>query len=294
MGPLLHRLRPVGQHVGQRDRDQTLGRTTRFPLPHHRDVELSHASRAGRDRSSASRCRVAAVPGRHRAPACRAMVVEQRNGSIDAYRVCEVYFRASPHGNQPSGRSERRDLSAFTPRPSRENPAMPFVQVGPLLIARSIIFNILFYLNVVAQLTAALPALLMPRAVIMAVGKFWARSNLWLLRVICNTTVEFRGLDKIPPGPLIVASKHQSLWETFALVPLFSDPAYIMKRELMWLPIFGWHTWKARMIAVDRGKGSQALAGMNAAAARELACNRQVIIFPEGTRRAPGAEPRYK
>jgi 1-acyl-sn-glycerol-3-phosphate acyltransferase len=171
---------------------------------------------------------------------------------------------------------------------------MPFVQVGPLLIARSIIFNILFYLNVVAQLTAALPALLMPRAVIMAVGKFWARSNLWLLRVICNTTVEIGGLDKIPPGPLIVASKHQSLWETFALVPLFSDPAYIMKRELMWLPLFGWHAWKAGMIAVDRAKGSQALTDMNAAAARELARNRQVIIFPEGTRRAPGAEPRYK
>ena len=169
------------------------------------------------------------------------------------------------------------------------------MQVGSVLIIRSVIFNVLFYLNIVIQLTAALPALIMPRAAIMAVGKFWARSNLWLLRVICGTKVEFRGLEKIPPGaPLIVASKHQSLWETFALVPLFSDPAFIMKRELMWIPVFGWHTWKAGMIKVDRSKGSHALADMNASAARELARNRQVVIFPEGTRRAPGAEPRYK
>ncbi len=101
-------------------------------------------------------------------------------------------------------------------------------------------------------------------------------------------------MGKIPPGPLLVSSKHQSLWETFALLPLLSDPAYIMKRELMWIPFFGWYTWKAGMIPVDRKKGSQALADMNACVARELARNRQIIIFPEGTRRAPGAEPRYK
>src|SRR5207342_1866450 len=97
---------------------------------------------------------------------------------------------------------------------------------------------------------------------------------------VCGIEVEFRGLEKIPPGPLIVASKHQSLWETFALVPLLSDPAFIMKRELMWIPVFGWHTWKAGMIAVDRSKGPHALADMNVRAVRELARNRQVVIFP--------------
>jgi 1-acyl-sn-glycerol-3-phosphate acyltransferase len=118
--------------------------------------------------------------------------------------------------------------------------------------------------------------------------------NSWLLRAICGITAEFRGLEKIPPGPLIVACKHQSLWETFALVPIFADPAYIMKRELMWIPFFGWYAWKAGMIAVDRSKGSQALADMNASVHRELARDRQIVIFPEGTRRAPGAEPDYK
>ena len=163
-----------------------------------------------------------------------------------------------------------------------------------MLFLRSITFNVLFYLNLFVQIIAALPTLVMPRWGIIWVAKFWARSNLWLLRVICGTKVEFRGLEKIPCGPLLVSSKHQSLWETFALLPLLSDPAYIMKRELMWIPFFGWYTWKAGMIAVDRGKGSQALAEMNASARQEAARGRQIIIFPEGTRRPPGAEPRYK
>jgi 1-acyl-sn-glycerol-3-phosphate acyltransferase len=162
------------------------------------------------------------------------------------------------------------------------------------VILRSVIFNVLFYLNLTVQIIAALPTLVMPRRAIVEVARFWARTNFWLLRVICGTRVEFHGLEKIPPGPLLVASKHQSLWETFALMTIFSDPAYIMKRELMWIPFFGWYTWKAGMISVDRGRGSQALTSMNANARSELARNRQIIIFPEGTRRAPGAEPRYK
>jgi 1-acyl-sn-glycerol-3-phosphate acyltransferase len=164
----------------------------------------------------------------------------------------------------------------------------------PVLMIRSIIFNILFYLNLFAQLIAALPTLLMPRWGILAVGRFWARTNLWLLRTVCGLDADFHGLDKIPPGPLLVAAKHQSMWETFALLLILPDPAYIMKRELMWIPFFGWYAWKAGMIAVDRGRGSQALVDMNASARRELARNRQIIIFPEGTRRSPGAEPRYK
>jgi 1-acyl-sn-glycerol-3-phosphate acyltransferase len=163
-----------------------------------------------------------------------------------------------------------------------------------VLVFRSVVFNVLFYLNLLVQITWAIPTLLMPRWGIFGIVRFWARSNNWLLRAVCGIEVEFRGLEKIPPGPLIVSSKHQSLWETFALFPLLSDPAFIMKRELMWIPFFGWYAWKAAMISVDRGKGSQALADMNASARAELARNRQIVIFPEGTRRPPGAEPRYK
>lgn len=167
-------------------------------------------------------------------------------------------------------------------------------QVPLVLVFRSVVFNVLFYLNLLVQITWAIPTLVMPRWGIHGIVTFWARSNIWLLRVVCGIKVEFRGLEKIPAGPLIVSSKHQSFWETFALWPLLSDPAFIMKRELVWIPFFGWYAWKAAMISVDRGKGSQALADMNASARAELARNRQIVIFPEGTRRPPGAEPRYK
>jgi 1-acyl-sn-glycerol-3-phosphate acyltransferase len=163
-----------------------------------------------------------------------------------------------------------------------------------VLLIRSVAFNVLFYLNLLVQIVAALPTLVMPRWGILAVAKFWARTNLWLLHAVCGIKVEFRGLGKIPSGPLLVAAKHQSLWETFALLLILPDPAYIMKRELMWIPFFGWYAWKAGMIAVDRSKGSQALADMNASVRQELARDRQIVIFPEGTRRAPGAEPSYK
>jgi 1-acyl-sn-glycerol-3-phosphate acyltransferase len=163
-----------------------------------------------------------------------------------------------------------------------------------LVIIRSVLFNILFYLNMLALMCLALPTLVLPRRAILEVVRFWARSNNWLLRTICGVTVELRGLERIPPGSLLVASKHQSLWETFALVPLFADPAFILKRELMWLPLFGWYARKAQMIPVDRGARSQALAAIGASARIELARNRQIVIFPEGTRRPPGAAPGYK
>jgi 1-acyl-sn-glycerol-3-phosphate acyltransferase len=163
-----------------------------------------------------------------------------------------------------------------------------------LVIVRSVVFNIAFYLNLLAHFIAAIPTLVMPRRAILSVATFWGRTNLVLLRVICGIKVDYRGLQKIPPGPLLVASKHQSLWETFALLPLFHDPAFILKRELLWIPFFGWYAWKAGMIPVNRGKRAQALAEMTVRARAELGRDRQIVIFPEGTRRAPGAEPSYK
>jgi 1-acyl-sn-glycerol-3-phosphate acyltransferase len=163
-----------------------------------------------------------------------------------------------------------------------------------LILARSIAFNLLFYVNTIFWLTVALPTFFMPYRGIIAVAKAWGRSNLVLLRVVAGIDYEIRGLEKIPKGPIIVAAKHQSAWETFALVPLFDNPVFIVKRELEWIPIFGWLMIKARMVPVNRGAGSQALAAMTERARIELADNRQLIIFPEGTRRLAGAEPRYK
>ena len=163
-----------------------------------------------------------------------------------------------------------------------------------LILIRSIAFNLLFYLNTLVYLIIALPTAIMPYRAIIAVARSWARTNLVLLRVIAGVKIEVRGREKIPKGPIIVASKHQSAWETFALLPLFENPLFIVKRELEWIPIFGWLMIKGRMVPVNRSAGSQALVAMTERARIELADNRQLIIFPEGTRRPAGAEPRYK
>jgi 1-acyl-sn-glycerol-3-phosphate acyltransferase len=163
-----------------------------------------------------------------------------------------------------------------------------------VIIIRSILFNLLFYLNLAILLIAAIPTLVMPRGAILGMAKLWGRTTLWLLRVVCHIDVEWRGLEKIPSGGVLVAAKHQSVWETFALIALFPDPTFVIKRELMWIPFFGWYTWVGGMIPVDRGAGKAALAGMMVHARKALAEGRQIVIFPEGTRRPAGAQPKYK
>src|SRR5215211_6629113 len=112
-------------------------------------------------------------------------------------------------------------------QPSCQRAAAKSNNRDTVVLIRSIIFNCLFYLNLMGYLIAALPTLAMPRWGIIGVAKLWGRSSLWLLRFVCGTRTEFIGLDRIPAGPLLVACKHQSLWETFALLPVLSDPAYI-------------------------------------------------------------------
>jgi 1-acyl-sn-glycerol-3-phosphate acyltransferase len=163
-----------------------------------------------------------------------------------------------------------------------------------VLVLRSVVFNALFYVNLTILLLAAIPTFLMPRHGIIWMAKTWGRTSNFLLRVVCGTRIECRGLEKIPPGALIVASKHQSIWETFTLVGLLDDPAYVLKRELKWIPFFGWYLGKAEMIGVNRGARGVALSSMTEGAREAVAQGRQIIIFPEGTRRAPGAEPNYK
>ena len=162
------------------------------------------------------------------------------------------------------------------------------------MIARSALFHVLFYLNLLAYMLVALPTLLLPHRFLIELAKSWGRTSVWLSRVVCGIRAEFTGLDKIPRGACIVAAKHQSTFETFALLPLFADPTFILKRELMWIPVFGWYTWKGGMIPVDRKAQARALSAMTAHARRALAQGRQIVIFPEGTRRPPGAEPQYK
>src|ERR1700726_2242187 len=130
------------------------------------------------------------------------------------------------------------------------------------IFLRSLVYNVLFSLLLVFWMVVAIPTYLVPAPAFMSVAKAWARSSVWLMRVVCNTKVDYRGLEKIPPGPLIVASKHQSMWETFALLQFFDAPLFIYKRELGWIPLFGWYLVKSRMIGIDRSAGGRALLEM--------------------------------
>ena len=162
------------------------------------------------------------------------------------------------------------------------------------IFLRSLVYNVLFYALLVIWIIVALPTFLMPRSAIMTVAKSWARSSIWLMRLICNTKVEYRVVEKIPQGPLIVASKHQSMWETFALLQFFDQPLFIVKRELMLIPFYGWYLKKANMIGIDRAAGGRSLLQMARRAGAAVRRGRQLLIFPEGTRRPVGAPPDYK
>lgn len=165
-----------------------------------------------------------------------------------------------------------------------------------MLVLRSLLFNTFFYANTILMLIVLIvPALLLPARATVWVAITWAKVSLWLMKVIVGTRYEVTGIENIPAGGIIVAAKHQSFWETFALLTVFTDPVYILKRELTWIPLFGWALLKSRMIPVDRGAKGRALAQITRRAHLELGRRgRQLIIFPEGTRRPPGAEPAYK
>jgi 1-acyl-sn-glycerol-3-phosphate acyltransferase len=128
----------------------------------------------------------------------------------------------------------------------------------------------------------------------LAIARYWGNANLWLLRVLVGIRTEVSGIDNLPAGGCIIASKHQSDWDVFAVLPHVERPAYIVKKELMRIPFFGWAARSLGCIEVDRKKGGDAIPAMLAEAKRELDAGARIIIFPEGTRRAPLAPPAYK
>lgn len=164
-----------------------------------------------------------------------------------------------------------------------------------MLYIRSLAFNFVFYVSLVVQMILWTPYyFLSPRHRAWFVPKFWARSSLWLQEKIAGTKSEITGMENLPEGSFILAPKHQSFWDAIAFFPYLRDPLYILKRELMWIPFFGWYIKKMNMIPVNRGKRSAALKAVVIATRQEMQHDRQLIIYPEGTRRAPGDEPAYK
>ena len=164
-----------------------------------------------------------------------------------------------------------------------------------MIAVRSVLFNLAFYLNLIVQMIVLTPVyFLLPRKKAYIVPKNWVRTSHWLFEKIVGTTFEIEGLENIPKGGYIFAPKHQSFWDAYALLPWLDDPFYILKRELTWIPLFGWYVIKQRMVPVNRGARGKVMTEVMERTKAEMATGRQLIIYPEGTRRPPGAKPEYK
>lgn len=163
-----------------------------------------------------------------------------------------------------------------------------------MIVLRSTLFNVCFVLWFCLTAVLLLPVTLLPRAAAWWVVDLWVHGVLVLLRVICNIRFDMRGRENLPKGGFILAAKHQSAFETMALHVLAPRPAFIFKRELLFVPVFGYYLWRFQQIAVTRGAGQKAMKSVGRAALPVLAQGRAVIIFPQGTRTDPGAHRPYR
>lgn len=160
---------------------------------------------------------------------------------------------------------------------------------------RSILSGLWYYGVTVVLAILYIPLLALPRSALREGIRLWARLLIWGMRVFGGVRLEVRGLERLPKGvPVLLAAKHQSM---FDIVPAFAympDALFVMKKELMRIPVFGWHNRKHGTIVVDRQGQAQAMRKMISEARDRFREPRQLLIFPEGTRRQPGAEPDYK
>ena len=163
-----------------------------------------------------------------------------------------------------------------------------------MLLLRAILFNLLSWLIFVVLGPLYLPLLLIPgksgEKVMMAAGTAWSRLMLYLAAVVVGLDYEVRGRENIPLTPALFAIKHQSAWDTLAVASLLPSPVVVLKRELFWIPFYGWYARRAGMIAIDRSAGASALRGMLRAARAAIAKGRPIVIFPQGTRTLPACQ----
>lgn len=159
---------------------------------------------------------------------------------------------------------------------------------------RPLVFHAAFFAVTGLMMLFGIWLLAGPRSWAMQGLKLHARVSLWLLRIICGISMEVRGSENLPDGPALIVAKHQSAWDTFALIPMFRDPAIVLKAELTRIPLYGWFCVKFEHILVRRERAAAALKAMIADAKAKADAGREILIFAEGTRRPPGAPPDYK
>ena len=158
----------------------------------------------------------------------------------------------------------------------------------------SLVFNVGMYAISTLLAIVGLPVLIMPRGAVQAWSRLWCRSVLGLLAIACGLRHRVIGRENLPSGPYVLAVKHQSTWETLAINIEFPGCAFVLKRELMMIPVVGWMMWKAGNVGIDRAAGAKALRAVLRDARRALDDGRPVVIFPEGTRTPPGSSRPYQ
>ncbi len=162
-----------------------------------------------------------------------------------------------------------------------------------MIAFRSIVFNVFFFAFHLGLVVAMTLLLAFPRRWEQRLVRLWTNLLGKFLKMIVGLDIEIRGLNNLPPGPAVIVSKHQSAWDTFVFYTLVNDPNYILKKELMDIPFWGWCAAKCGAIGVDRDGGGSALKKMVRNTEDRLSKGRQVIIFPEGTRAKPGSRLPY-
>lgn len=162
------------------------------------------------------------------------------------------------------------------------------------VLLRSLLFNVLYFLWVSVPTAAFLWILLLPDSGFFAWVRGWQRFVGWMERNIIGLQCRTIGWEHVPKGACIIAAKHQSAWETLRLNVLFYNPAIVLKKELVHMPVWGWYAWRCGMIPIDRGGGSKSLKRMMATAHKAKDQGRKIVIFPQGTRVNPGVKKPYK
>lgn len=162
-----------------------------------------------------------------------------------------------------------------------------------MLFIRTVAFNILFMLTTMLLSLLAAPGLLMPYRIVVRVKQLWLYLVLGMTRLVIGIGWEERGKENIPDGPVIFAAKHQSAIDTLVLSIAHPFCVFVLKRELIWLPVWGWYLLRLGMIPIDRSKGLASMKKVTAAAGDTVARGQSILIFPQGTRTPPGAVRPY-
>ena len=162
-----------------------------------------------------------------------------------------------------------------------------------MIFIRSVIFNILFFGISSLFCIIMVLSLPLPRTVLSHGFRYWMVLTMAILKVVVGLRIEVRGRENIPAGPALVVSKHQSAWDTGIFFMLLNDPSYVLKKQLLKIPFYGWMLKKGGMVAIDRDGGASTLKQMVRDSRAVIETGRPLVIFPEGTRSHPGEKLPY-